>query len=93
MTENAYPRVPEHVHWRRFDEEIVIVDLTGRRYFGLTDVASDAFERLAAGHPLDQVVDELLKVYDVERSQLETDLEGLVRGLVEHGLFVLQTGT
>jgi hypothetical protein len=81
-------RVPEHVHWRRFDSEIVVVDLKQGQYLGLNDVAADAFERLATGRSTGDVVGELLGVYDVESAELEADIAQLVGSLVERGLLV-----
>ncbi|MGH7269256.1 MAG: PqqD family protein [Polyangiaceae bacterium] len=81
-------QAPEHVHWRRFDAEIVVVDLRGGEYFGLSDVAADAFERLAAGQPVGDVVGALLAIYDVERRRLEGDVGDLVKRLMDRGLLV-----
>lgn len=81
-------RVPKHVHWRRFDAEIVLVDLHRGEYFGLNDVAADAFERLAGGADRDEVVRALLETYDVSDATLRTDIEGLVEDLVARGFLV-----
>jgi hypothetical protein len=87
MTESGL-RVPEHVHWRRFDAEIVLVDLKQNEYLGLNDVAADAFEGLATGRSTGDVIGELLGVYDVERARLEADIAQLVGVFVERGLLV-----
>jgi hypothetical protein len=88
MTTFTRLRAPEHVHWRRFDSELVVLDLRGREYFGLNDVAADAFEKLAQGRPSHDVVGELLLVYAVGRGQLEGDIEALITNLVARGLLV-----
>jgi hypothetical protein len=87
VTERAL-RVPEHVHWRRFDDEIVLVDLQQSAYFGLNDVAADAFERLAAGVPPSEVVRSLLDIYDVGAPTLERDIEDLVESLRSRGVLI-----
>jgi hypothetical protein len=81
-------RVPEHVHWRRFADEIVVLDLKGGYYHGLNDVAAAAFERIAAGRRLGQVVDELLDIYSVDRQQLQDDISTLIQFLVDRSLLV-----
>jgi len=81
-------KVPDHVHWRRFDSELVVLDLRGGQYFGLNDVAADAFERIAAGRSVRDVVGELLAVYDVTPEKLEEDVAHLVASLLERDLLV-----
>lgn len=88
MNANAILRVPEHVHWRRFDSEIVLVDLKAGGYYGLSDVAAAAFERLAAGKGASEVIEDLMTVYDVGRAQLQSDVDSLLGALIGLGLVV-----
>jgi hypothetical protein len=81
-------RIPEHVHWRRFDDEVVIVDLQRGEYLGLNDVAATAFEELAAGRTKGEVVRHLLDLYDVGPETLERDIEDLVASLLRYGVVV-----
>jgi hypothetical protein len=81
-------RTPEHVHWRRFDTELVVVDLKQSQYLGLNDVAADAFERLATGVAESDVVRSLLDIYDVSEPTLERDINALVESLQRRGLLV-----
>jgi hypothetical protein len=85
-------RVPEHVHWRWFDSELVVLDMKGGTYFGLSDVAAAAFERLAEGKPTKEIVTDLLNVYDVDRARLESDIEELVQSLLRGGLLLVADG-
>jgi hypothetical protein len=88
MTRINRLQAAEHVHWRRFDSELVMVDLRGGEYFGLNDVAADAFERLARGAARGEVVRSLLDVYDVSQAALERDIDQLVESLLRRGLLV-----
>jgi hypothetical protein len=86
-------RVPEYVHWRRFDSELVLVDLKGGEYYGLNDVAADAFERLARGQATSEVVVSLLELYEVKPAELQKDVDDLVGVLIGLGLLVADTAT
>jgi|HubBroStandDraft_1064217.scaffolds.fasta_scaffold33791_4 hypothetical protein len=88
MTSSTDLLVPEHVHWRRFDAELVLVDLRAGEYHGLNDVAADAFERLARGDARGEIVRSLLDVYDVSEAALVRDIDQLVESLLRRGLLV-----
>jgi hypothetical protein len=86
-------RVPGHVHWRRFDSEVVVLDLNGGEYYGLSEIAAAAFEGLARGQSTVDVVRDLQAVYDVDRGLLQQDIEKLVDDLVMRGLLVREEQT
>jgi hypothetical protein len=92
MTSSTSLLVPEHVHWRRFDAELVLVDLAAGEYFGLNDVGADAFEKLARGDTHGEVVRSLLDLYDVGQATLERDISELVESLLRRGLLVTMDG-
>ena len=85
-------RTPEYVHWRRFDSELVVLDMKDGAYFGFSEVAAAAFERLAKGSPTSEVVADLLTVYDVDRARLESDIDALLDTLLRSGLLVASDG-
>ena len=86
MTEDSSLLVPTHVHWRRFDSEIVLIDLKGGEYYGLTEVAAAAFEHVAEGRTFGELVNDLVERYDVGRAELQSDLKDLLDRLVGLGL-------
>jgi Coenzyme PQQ synthesis protein D (PqqD) len=88
MSSPVRHRIPEHVHWRRFDSELVVLDLKAGEYFGLSEVAADAFERIAGGKATNEVMADLLTMYDVEPSRLEHDIHALVESLLSSGLLI-----
>jgi hypothetical protein len=81
-------KAPEHVHWRRFDAELVVIDLRRSEYFGLNDVAADAFEKLVTGRSTGETITELGQIYDVEVPELRSDITHLVALFAERGLLV-----
>ncbi len=80
--------VPPHVHWRRFDDELVVLDLKRGAYLGLNEVAAEAFERIATGKSVPQVIDALTELFDVDRVTLEKDIDSLIRELEDLGLLI-----
>jgi hypothetical protein len=81
------------VHWRRFDSDLVLLDLRGGEYYGLNEVASALFERVARGEDLSQIVTALLRVFDVEPGRLEEDLERTIGDLVQRGVLLTETAS
>jgi len=88
MTSAQAFRAPEHVHWKRFDSELVVLDLAAGQYYGLSDVAADAFDHLAGGQTLEETTRALLDAYDVSSGQLADDVLRLAADLVSRGLLV-----
>jgi hypothetical protein len=74
------------VHARRFDEEIVIVDLKAGVYFGLDEVGAAIWEELLRGRTLPEVAAALEASYDVPLAKLAEDVRALVDALLTRGL-------
>jgi hypothetical protein len=81
-------RIAEHVHWRRFDSELVVLDLERGQYYGLNEVAAEAFEHLARGETFSDTVAGLLQAYEVAPERLERDLERTFKDLFDRGVLV-----
>jgi hypothetical protein len=90
VTSSARFRRSEGVHARRFDDEIVLLDLQGGRYYGLDEVGADVWEALSDGATVEDVVARLHDRYDVERARLEQDVRALVDDLMRSGLLVAE---
>jgi coenzyme PQQ synthesis protein D (PqqD) len=82
-------RPSAHVHWQRFDSELVVLDLQGGQYYALNDVASSVFEHVCGGRTQDEIVQDLVNVYEVDREALEKDVRQLVRELIARNLVVI----
>ncbi len=71
---------------RRVDDEYVILDVTSGRYFSLEEVGALIWERLEAESTMDELVDDVVAAYDVDRERAAADVADLVADLVEAGL-------
>ena len=78
--------VSPHVHARAFDGETVIVDLERGQYYGLDELGTVLWERMAAGKTLSEVVNEVAPKYDVDVSVLREDLVALCNEWIRLGL-------
>jgi hypothetical protein len=88
MTLEDALQVPAHVHWRRFDSEVVVLNLKEGAYYGLNDVAASAFAELAAGRTPVEVVHVLLESYEIDERTLTSDIAKLVGDFLRQGLLV-----
>jgi len=84
-------RIAEHVHWRRFDTDMVVLDLQNSQYFGLNELGADLFERIGQGQEIPAIVADLLEIYEVGRAQLESDLGEILAELLRRGLLSTDT--
>ena len=66
--------------------EAVILDLASSAYFGLDEVGARFWRLLQSDPSVQAACSVLLSEYEVERAQIEQDLDNLVCRLVEAGL-------
>jgi hypothetical protein len=76
----------KHVHARRFDDEVVILDLEKGTYFGLDEVGARAWESLSEGLTLAQVARRLAAEYETPEEVVLGDISELAARLAEAGL-------
>ena len=79
-------RVPEHVVYRRFAAETVVLNLETGQYHGLNGTAGRMFEELDGAGTLGEAAAVLAGDLDVPREQLDRDLRELCSSLAERGL-------
>src|SRR5215831_13020646 len=70
----------------RLGEEMVMLDLTSERYFGLDSVGTAFWEALTTTPSAGAAVDALLGLYDVDREIVEQDVSRMIAQLAEEGL-------
>jgi hypothetical protein len=75
-----------HVHARRFDDEFVILDLSGGSYYALNAVGAHIWEGLLAGRTPAQVAHSLTAQYRVDYETAVNDCVALVDELLARGL-------
>lgn len=75
-----------HVTWARQAETTVLLDAERGAYYKLNEVASRAWELLAAGEPLIEILHCLGDEFDASAETLQTDTTALLGRLLEVGL-------
>ncbi len=71
---------------RRVDDELVILDVSSGRYFGLNDVGAFIWEQLEHDCSSDDLVDAVVAEYSIDPRQASTDANKLIEQLVDRGL-------
>jgi hypothetical protein len=84
--------VPEHVHVRQFDDELVILDLAGGEYFSLNKAGVCMWKGFAAGSTLEEIAASLVEEFDVSKEVALEDCLRLVEELLGRGLVKLKEG-
>jgi shikimate 5-dehydrogenase len=79
-------RVPEHVVYRDFTDETVILNLESGMYHGLNATAARMLEELQKAASAAAAVETLTAELGQPRTVIERDLLGLCRALEERGL-------
>ena len=78
--------VPEHVVYRDFPDETVILNLETGKYHGLNATAARILEVLDSGVLVRDAIDTLARDYEQPRDLIERDVLALCTALHERGL-------
>jgi hypothetical protein len=78
--------VPEHVVYRDFPDETVILNLDSGMYHGLNATAARMLETLDSGIPVGAAIDSLAAEFAQPREVIERDVLSLCRALGDRGL-------
>jgi hypothetical protein len=79
----------EHVRFRAFDDDLVMVDLQGGQYFALDVVGARMWELLTSGKTPAQVAATLTAEYDATEEDILRDCIRLTDELLKHRLLVV----
>ena len=74
----------EGLHWRRVEDEIVILD--GSRYLSVNASGVELWPLLAEGAERDQLIRRLVDVFDIDSGQATTDVDAFIEDLRSQGL-------
>ena len=74
-----------HVHARRFDADVVVVDLAGGKYFALDEVGAVVWEKLVGAASVEEVVEPRVADYAVTAETARADVVRLVDALLAAG--------
>jgi hypothetical protein len=83
---DARVRVPEHVVYRDFGDETVILNLRTGAYHGLNETAAAMVVVLGESPTVASAIDRLSDEYGVERGTVERDVLELCHALEERDL-------
>ncbi len=75
-----------HALYKRLNDEGIVLDLQGQKYFRLNAVGSRFWEILVDQQRVENVISVLLNEYDVDEMRLLADLRTIIGDLVAAGL-------
>ncbi len=84
--------IPSAVAFEQLEEETVLLQTESSVYHRLDHVGSRFWALIDDGHTRSEIVETLLKEFDVEETILVSDLDRLVAELVDRGLLMEETG-
>ena len=73
------------------DDEMVVLSIERGSYYGLDDIGSEIWRRLATPIRVDVLCDGLAEKYEADRATIERDVISLLERLVSEGLVSLTT--
>jgi Coenzyme PQQ synthesis protein D (PqqD) len=76
------------VRWREIDHEVVAVDLVSSSYLTTNESGVRLWRRLADGATADELVDELVEAFGIERERAAADVQSYVDALDARNLLV-----
>lgn len=79
-------RVPQHVVYRHFVNETVLLNLETGRYYGFNRTAGRMLEILAEVHYRDEAVARIASEYHQPRATIGADFDEFCRDLLNRGL-------
>lgn len=83
--------VPDHVLMRELDGESVILDLESENYYGLDEIGTRLWQVLITSETIGDANEKLLMEYNVERAELQGDLQDFITNLVEKNLLTIDS--
>lgn len=78
----------DHVSVTEVDDEVVLLNLNTGAYFGLNHVGADLMKALQNQQPIDQAVRQISDHYQMDLTQVQTDIDELLAQLLENNLLL-----
>jgi hypothetical protein len=85
---NCFRPREEEVAAKVIDGEAIIINLANGVYYSMDKVGALVWDRLQAGHTLDDAIVAVTRAYDVSRDQAESNVRELVQELVQENLVI-----
>lgn len=79
-------QIPDSIFIQEIDDEVIILDSNTQEYFTINQVGKDIWELLSKELTLEEVVTELMEIYDISKEQLESDVKNFIEALSQKGL-------
>ena len=74
------------LHWREIDGEVIALEARGSTYLAANGAGTVLWRALVEGCTRDQLADELVRAYGIDRERAAADAGRFVDALVEQGL-------
>src|SRR5215472_9769630 len=78
--------VADHVRFRQFEDELVLIDLAGGEYYSLNAVGTKIWQAARDGRTPTEIVTSLAQEYDVGHDEMLSDCLQLLEQLIKRGL-------
>jgi hypothetical protein len=80
----------DQVIFQELEDEAILLDLNGEAYYGLDQVGMRLWQLLSEDGDLDHAVAQLLQEYEVEETELRTDMLELLNDMADAGLVAIE---
>jgi DNA-binding ferritin-like protein (Dps family) len=75
-----------NVDWKKFELESVLLDLSSGYYFRLNEVGTYIWPLLDGKHDLAEIVEEVVKRFEVSQRQAKKDISSFIQYLLTENL-------
>ncbi|MBD2129871.1 PqqD family protein [Microcoleus sp. ZQ-A2] len=79
-------KVAEDILFRQVQNEAVLLHIPTGMYYALNETSIIAWEALCNQQPLSSAIENIIAEYDVEYSQVLSDLQAFLQNLLEYGV-------
>jgi Coenzyme PQQ synthesis protein D (PqqD) len=76
------------LHWREIDGEVIALEARGSKYMAVNGPGTLLWRSLVKGSTRDDLADELVRAYGIDRERASSDVDCFVEMLDEQGLLV-----
>ena len=81
----------EKMPCRTIENVVVIIDLAQEKVLQLTDVGKDIWNLIDGKNTIENIIENIIDVYDVKRQTAEKDVKYFVDKLITKGLILEET--
>jgi hypothetical protein len=74
------------LHWREIDGEVIALEARGSTYLAANGAGTVLWRALVAGATREQLIDEIVAAYGIDRERAAVDTDTFLRQLADQGL-------